>query len=107
MQKQLLKKFASGVTSGAGFALSVLAIGAAYAAYSNLPVTGGETLSASKWNELVTYSVPPGAVMAFNLTSCPTGWSEADGNGGRPNLQGEFIRGWNKNATGVDSGRAL
>ena len=33
--------------------------------------------------------------MAFNLTSCPIHWSQADGNGGRPDLRGQFIRGLN------------
>ena len=44
--------------------------------------------------------------MAFNLTSCPTGWSEADGNGGRPDLRGEFVRGLDR-GRGVDVGRTL
>ncbi|MFZ3232079.1 MAG: hypothetical protein WA194_00815 [Patescibacteria group bacterium] len=82
--------------------LVVTAFGAAYAAYSNLSVAGGDQLSSSKWNELVSYSVPPGAVMAFNLPACPTGWSEADGGSGRPNLRGQFIRGLNSTATGID-----
>lgn len=44
--------------------------------------------------------------MAFNLATCPTGWSAADGTGGRPDLRGEFIRGLD-NGRGVDSGRIL
>lgn len=35
---------------------------------------------------------PAGAVMAFNLTTCPAGWSAADGTGGRLDLRGEFVR---------------
>ena len=81
-----------GLLLGFGFALAVSAFGAVYAAYSTLGVANGDQLSSSKWNEVVSYTVPPGAVMAFNLTSCPNGWSEADGNGGRPNLRGQFVR---------------
>ena len=40
-----------------------------------------------------TDSIPKGAIMAFNLASCPTDWSPADGNSGRPDLRGYFIRG--------------
>ena len=36
---------------------------------------------------------PTGAIMAFNLTACPTGWTIADGTQGTPDLQGQFIRG--------------
>lgn len=50
--------------------------------------------------------VPAGAVMAFNLATCPTGWDEADGTGGTPNLRGEFIRGLD-NGRGIDVGRTL
>ncbi len=34
--------------------------------------------------------VPKGMIMSFNLAACPTGWSPADGNGGRPNMIGRF-----------------
>jgi len=44
------------------------------------------------------YDVPLGAVVAFNLASCPTGYSPANGSNGTPDLRGEFIR-------GLDSGR--
>ncbi|MFZ3233121.1 MAG: hypothetical protein WA194_06480 [Patescibacteria group bacterium] len=47
-------------------------------------------MSSAEWNKVVsnlgtidsklsTVSVPAGAVMAFNLASCPTGWSAANG----------------------------
>ncbi len=50
--------------------------------------------------------VPAGAVMAFNLATCPTGWAPADGTGGMPDLRGEFVRGLD-NGRGVDVGRTL
>jgi len=31
--------------------------------------------------------------MSFNLASCPSGWIEADGTNGTPDLRGAFIRG--------------
>jgi hypothetical protein len=49
-------------------------------------------------------SSPSGAIIAFNLASCPTGWSAADGGGGRPDLRGEFVRGLDS-GRGVDAGR--
>lgn len=36
---------------------------------------------------------PTGAVMAFNLASCPAGWSAMDGNAGRPDARGRTIVG--------------
>lgn len=44
--------------------------------------------------------------MAFNLSSCPSGWITADGTNGTPDLRGEFIRGLDS-GRGVDSGRTL
>jgi hypothetical protein len=43
-------------------------------------------------------NLPPNAVMSFNLASCPTGWSLADGTGGTPDLRGIFIRGAGTNS---------
>ncbi len=51
-------------------------------------------------------SIPSGAVMAFNLASCPSGWRAADGTAGTPDLRGEFVRGID-DGRGVDVGRAL
>ncbi|MDD2870472.1 MAG: hypothetical protein PHS49_00650 [Candidatus Gracilibacteria bacterium] len=51
-------------------------------------------------------NVPAGAVMAFNLSSCPTGWIAANGSNSTPDLRGEFIRGLD-GGRGVDSGRTL
>jgi hypothetical protein len=35
-----------------------------------------DSLTHTKWNEMVGYTVPSGAVMSFDLASCPTGWTE-------------------------------
>ncbi len=54
-------------------------------------------------------STPSGAVMAFNLNACPTGWKLADGTSGTPDLRGVFIRGLDTRiveAGGKDPGRA-
>ena len=40
------------------------------------------------------------------LSSCPSGWSPADGTAGTPDLRGEFIRGLD-GGRGVDAGRML
>ena len=74
--KKFFGKLRDGMTVGLGICLTVGAVSAAYAAYSSLGVAGGDGLSSAKWNELVQYVVPPGAVMAFNLASCPSGWNE-------------------------------
>lgn len=76
----IVKKFFHGLAIGSGIAISALAISGAYAAYATLTASSNETLTKDKWNEMLQYTVPPGAVMAFNLTSCPANWSEADGN---------------------------
>lgn len=75
------------------FALGAVGMSVAYAALNYLaPVntaTAGSGVSASEWNKMVSNFttidtklaavVPTGAVMAFNLASCPTGWSAANG----------------------------
>ncbi|MBI5400493.1 MAG: phage tail protein [Candidatus Yonathbacteria bacterium] len=50
--------------------------------------------------------VPAGAVLFFNLASCPTGWLPANGTSGTPDLRGEFARGLDS-GRGVDAGRTL
>lgn len=103
---RLKEKFGQGFAMGFGIMAAVGLVSVAYATYATLSVAGGDQLSSSKWNELVSYTVPPGAVMAFNLASCPTGWSAANGSGGTPDLRGEFIRGLDS-GRGVDSARGL
>ena len=41
----------------------------------------------------VEAAIPEGTVAAFSVPSCPSGWSQADGKGGRPNLSGRFLVG--------------
>ena len=96
----------------------------------------GLTLNPGAANELVIDDIndiiPAGAVMAFAMSTEPTGWMECDGAAisrttyaalfaaigttygvgdgsttfNLPDLRAEFIRGWD-NARGVDTGRAL
>lgn len=88
------------VLSGAAFFLTVGGLSAGYAAYSTLGAATNETLTKAKWNEMIQYVVPPGAIVAFNGDACPAGWDLADGTGdpavgGGTNpmdLRGRFVR---------------
>ncbi|MFA6090547.1 MAG: hypothetical protein WC774_02120 [Candidatus Gracilibacteria bacterium] len=126
------EKFINGAIAGSGFALTILVISVVYAVTLNYSVpvnrvTSGSGLSSTEWNKMVTNfetldtqltnvttqvatlnttTVPSGAIMAFNLGTCPTNWSPADGTGGRPDLRGEFIRGLD-NGRNIDTGRVL
>lgn len=51
-------------------------------------------------------AIPSGAVMAFNLSSCPSGWLAANGTAVALDLRGEFIRGLDS-GRGVDASRTL
>ena len=57
-----------------------------YALLADLKVTSWDTLTATNWNAMIDHSVPTWAVMAFDLETCPTGWSEYTA------LQWKFIR---------------
>jgi len=46
--------------------------------------------------QAIPAGVPSGAVMAFNLTTCPSGWTYADGTSGTADSRGLFIRGWDR-----------
>lgn len=50
--------------------------------------------------------IPSGAIQAFYLASCPSGWLPANGTNGTPDLRGEFIRGLDS-GRGVDASRTL
>jgi hypothetical protein len=47
--------------------------------------------------------LPSESIMAFNLSSCPTGWRAADGTNSTPDLRGQFVRGMNDFGTGARS----
>ncbi|MDQ1344137.1 MAG: trimeric autotransporter adhesin [Patescibacteria group bacterium] len=93
--------------SAIAFFGALVGLSAGYAAYSTLTATTNEPLTITKWNEMLQYTVPPGAIMAFNGTSCPSGWDLADGTndpavGGGTNpmdLRGRFMRGSDSSAT--------
>ena len=61
-------------------------------AWNWLTASNWDTLDVSKWNQLVTASVPNWSVMAFNLSSCPTWWIAADWTNSTPDLRWTFIR---------------
>jgi hypothetical protein len=44
-------------------------------------------------------SVPSGAILGFALTSCPTGWVNANGSGGTINMVGAVARGYDPTNT--------
>ena len=114
----------SGIVIGTSF-LTTVAIGSmAYAAVggtwtspASMEAFAGSGVSAATFNKLLANdqnlddrvtaaTVPTGTVIAFNGTSCPTGWTEAAGAGvptgvggnASLNLRGQFVRGWNKTA---------
>lgn len=83
--------------------------------WSTLPATSWEILSKAKWDKLVEYSVPPGAVIAFNWDNCPNWWALADGSWDETktdwtnstlDLRWEFIR-WLDKWRWVDGSRVL
>lgn len=99
--------------------LSIIVWLVAFAAWTNIATkSNGQVINADSWNELVDNInnigskvdnlsvIPPWAVIAFNLSSCPSGWIAADGTSGTPDLRGEFIRGLD-NGRWVDTGRIL
>ena len=76
--------------------LTMVLIGISYAALSSLTATSWETLTASKWDALVEHAVPSGFVWAFNLSSCPTWWTEYTA------AYGRVIRWIDKSGTNID-----
>lgn len=89
----------SGVVMGISFLATVLlggivyaAVGSAWTPPASLEAFAGSGVSAATFNKLLandqnlndriaSSAVPTGTVIAFNGTSCPTGWTEAAGVG--------------------------
>jgi len=103
---KILKKLQWWIYAWIGFVLVVWVTGLSYAALSSLTATSWEPLTAAKWDALVEHAVPSWAAMAFNLWSCPTWWSKADGTSWNPDLRWEFIRGLD-DWRWIDTGRTL
>ena len=96
--------FKRGLARGLGFGCGLLLLGsmAALFAQSLNSFNAGDLISASQLNTNfatlnaeISEAVPDGAIMAFALTSCPTGWIAADGTSGTPDSRGQFLRGIN------------
>jgi len=81
--------------------------------FSSFPVTPSSNpstdyqVSNKKYVDDTVVSVPSWAIMPFNLASCPTGWSEADGTWWTPDLRWTFVRWKNGDANGRDVARGL
>ena len=56
----------------------------------------------AKW--LGQGGVPKGAIVMWNGTTPPSGWTLCNGNNGSPNLSGMFVKGWGDDAVGDKSG---
>jgi hypothetical protein len=68
-------------------------------------ISDGNTATTNMLAQIAGYTtgVPVGAVAAFNLMSCPTGWQEADGTNGSPDLRGKYIRGYGTGLGGTSA----
>ncbi len=101
--------------------IAIISIGVGYSAWTALTTnqwTAGQTISQSlmqgiidNLNDLNTRvgnisSVPAGFIGSFNLSTCPTGWTAANGTNGTPDLRWEFVRGLDSGRW-IDSGRTL
>jgi len=90
-------EFQRAFVKGAGFAGgAAVFIGLTFiVAQSIHTFTSGEVVSAAKINANFQIAAPEGAIMAFYLSACPSGWVAADGTNSTPDLRGQFIRGLN------------
>ena len=103
------------------FSFTVIFIWISYAAYESITnVWNWDSLTSTLFNKVlenqrvfrseidtlnwaIVWSLPSEAVMAFNLSTCPTGWSPADGTNWNPDLRGTFVRWiwWDANSRDV------
>lgn len=60
--------------------------------------TGNVTVPSLTVGGTVSASVPTGAIMAFNLATCPTGWQAADGTNSTVDARGVALRGQDNGA---------
>lgn len=87
----MLTSLRNGMAWGVG--LLIVLGSAALLAQTFSTFSSGEIISASAVNENFQIAAPDNAIVAFYQASCPSGWVEADGTGGTPDLRGRFIRG--------------
>jgi len=99
METAIKTSFLKGAAFAAG-AAAFLALGVIIA-QSVHTFTAGEVVSASKINENFQIAAPEGAIMAFYLSACPSGWVAADGTNSTPDLRGRFVRGRDDAGTGA------
>lgn len=119
MKTSALSEYAKGARFAVGAIVVFVAYSLAGAAFTSLSTVGsGSGLTSASWNLMVAdlndlntrvsaiSGVPMGTVIAYNGTSCPSGWTEAAGAGvpvgpggnASLNLRGQFVRGWNSTA---------
>ena len=99
MLAEFKKGFGGGVGLAAG-AMLFIALGFALS-QSVKTFNSGDLISAADINANFQISAPQGAISAFYLSACPTGWVAADGTNSTPDLRGQFIRGLNNFGTGA------
>lgn len=115
-----MKNIKQSMISWFAFSLTALSTFLAYGAFINMTeVTTSDTLTASWWNNIIwniidldsrttnissdlntltttlsnlSWSIPTWAIMAFNLTSCPTWRIAADWDNSTPDLRWQFLR---------------
>lgn len=112
--KSGLNTYKHGVLKGLGIGtgISIALVTTTLFAAAMKVFSAGEVISATELNRNFMISAPEGVVSAFYLSSCPEGWTAADGTNGAPDLRGRFIRGLNNFGTGTvtidpDGGRSL
>jgi len=69
-------------------------------------IPGSQWIQWPAWADWAAWTSPVWAVVAFNLSSCPTGWIPADWTNSTPDLRWEFVR-WLDSGRWVDSWRVL